>query len=226
MPDPAETVALVRQVDKRTRRHLLLRMLGRIVVTTTALLAVYFLVPDSFANDAVRVVWFFVCLLGVLAAIGWQVNTITKADYPRLRAVEVVLTAIPLIVVMFGLSYVAIVQSNAASFNQPLDRLSTLYFTVTVLSTVGFGDIVPKTDPARLVVMIQMIVDLILIGFLIRMIFTATEVGIQHRRATLSQLVTDGPTDEEPAAASASASASGAPAPLDTNEGQGMGLPS
>ncbi len=213
MPDPAETAAIVRELDRRTRRRLLGGMLGRIVVTTTALLAVYFLVPDTFKSDGLRVFWFFVCLVGVLAAIGWQVNTITKADYPRLRAVEVVLTAIPLILVMFGLSYVAIVQADPASFNQPLDRLSTLYFTVTVLSTVGFGDIVPKTDSARLVVMIQMIVDLILIGFLIRMIFTATEVGIKHRRATLSELVTDETPDEEPGAVPAVEGRGGDPQP-------------
>jgi len=38
------------------------------------------------------------------------------------------------------------------------------YFTVTVFSTVGFGDITAKTEAARLVVTGQMIVDLVASG--------------------------------------------------------------
>ena len=45
--------------------------------------------------------------------------------------------------------------------------------TVTVLATVGFGDITAKTDPARLVVTIQMVADLILIAVVVRLILGA-----------------------------------------------------
>ena len=31
--------------------------------------------------------------------------------------------------------------SDPAGFSQPLDRTTALYFTMTVLATVGFGDI-------------------------------------------------------------------------------------
>ena len=51
--------------------------------------------------------------------------------------------------------------------------MSALYFTVTVFSTVGFGDITPATDPARVAVMAQMLCDLIFIAVVVRLILEA-----------------------------------------------------
>ena len=59
------------------------------------------------------------------------------------------------------------------AFGQPFSRISALYFTVTVFSTVGFGDITPKTDAARLVVTVQMLSDLIVIAVVFRLLFGA-----------------------------------------------------
>ena len=42
-------------------------------------------------------------------------------------------------------------------FTQPLTRTDALYFTVTVFSTVGFGDISPKLEAARVVLIAQML---------------------------------------------------------------------
>jgi hypothetical protein len=50
-----------------------------------------------------------------------------------------------------------------------------------VFSTVGFGDITPRTDPARLVVSTQMLLDLAIIGVVVRMIFTAARSRIAPR---------------------------------------------
>jgi voltage-gated potassium channel len=53
-----------------------------------------------------------------------------------------------------------------------------LYFTVTVFSTVGFGDITPKTDMARIVAMVQMLADLAVIAVVVRMILGAATRGV------------------------------------------------
>ena len=42
-------------------------------------------------------------------------------------------------------------------FSQKLDHSRALYFTITVFSTVGFGDITPTNDAARLAVGAQML---------------------------------------------------------------------
>ena len=51
---------------------------------------------------------------------------------------------------------------------------------MTVFSTVGFGDIYPATEAARVMVIAQMILDLIVLGLGIRVFVSAVEVGRQR----------------------------------------------
>jgi voltage-gated potassium channel len=68
------------------------------------------------------------------------------------------------------------------SIGAPLTRTDALYFTVTVFSTVGFGDITAKTETARLVVTGQMIADLVFLGLGLRIIVGAVGRGRQQRQ--------------------------------------------
>ena len=51
----------------------------------------------------------------------------------------------------------------------------TLYFTVTVFATVGFGDISPASQAARLLVMLQMILNLLVLGVGIQVFLGAVQ---------------------------------------------------
>jgi hypothetical protein len=55
--------------------------------------------------------------------------------------------------------------------------ISSLYFTVVVFASVGLGDIFPRTDGARLVVMAQVILDLIFIALVAHLL-----IGVVQRR--------------------------------------------
>src|SRR5262249_30796694 len=117
------------------------------------------------------------------AALAFQVRKIVNDPAPRLRAIETLGIAVPSFIVIFAVAYVALAQSNPASFSQPMSRLTAVYFTVTVLSTVGFGDVVARTDAARVFVTVQMLLDLILIGVVVKVILGATRLGLQRREA-------------------------------------------
>ena len=56
-----------------------------------------------------------------------------------------------------------------------------LCFALTVLATVGFGDITARTEAARLLVAGQMIIDLIILGAGVRVIVGAITRGRQWR---------------------------------------------
>jgi hypothetical protein len=84
-------------------------------------------------------------------------------------------------------------RADPAAFGGELSRTEALYFSITMLSTVGFGDITPKTDPARAVIMIQMVADLVLVGAIVKLISGAAS----HRSAQVhgSQAHEDPPVE-------------------------------
>jgi hypothetical protein len=75
-------------------------------------------------------------------------------------------------------------RASAANFTQPLTRTDALYFAVTVFSTVGFGDITPKSEAARVVLIVQMLGDLAVLGAGIRILLGAVQRGRRQRSDT------------------------------------------
>jgi hypothetical protein len=80
-------------------------------------------------------------------------------------------------VLLFALLYLGLGLCSLLNFSKPLDRMAAIYFTVTVLSTVGFGDITAQSDVARLIVTIQMLLDLTLIAIIVRVYFGAARAS-------------------------------------------------
>jgi hypothetical protein len=154
--------------------------LARTIITVGLLSLVYALVPlDPTANfdTAIRLV---VVLLILGIGFAWQVHAIRSASYPDLCASEAVITGISAFVILFAFLYLSMDTSSPSNFSQPLNRVSAIYFTVTVLSTVGFGDITATSDAARLVVTLQMLLDLALIAIVVRVYFGVARSS-EHR---------------------------------------------
>ena len=63
-----------------------------------------------------------------------------------------------------------------------MTRLDALYFTVTTFATVGYGDIAPVSQAARLVALLQMVLGLILLGIVARVITGAAKLGMEQHR--------------------------------------------
>jgi len=125
-------------------------------------------------------------VIGLVLFIGlvaFQVRSILRSQYPALRAIEALATSIPLFLLLFASVYVVMATMSASNFGQQLTHTDGLYFTVTVFSTVGFGDITAKTEAARLVVTSQMIADLLIIGLGLRVIVGAVTRSRQQRPA-------------------------------------------
>ena len=49
------------------------------------------------------------------------------------------------------------------------------------------GDITPKTDLARIIVSIQMLLDLVIIGAVVRLLFNAAQAGLARARGSADQ---------------------------------------
>ena len=64
-----------------------------------------------------------------------------------------------------------------------MDHTGALYLAITVFSTVGFGDITPESELARIVVSVQMLLDLVVIGLVVRLLSTAAKTGSRKPQA-------------------------------------------
>ncbi|BAU83004.1 hypothetical protein SLA_2067 [Streptomyces laurentii] len=166
--------------SKPDSRVVLLSVLGtlaRIIVV----LAIYFLIPMDHAMSTATAIGLTLGVLGLGVVVAWQLREISHADYPVLRAVQALAFTLPLFILLFATAYFVMEHAQAASFNQPLSRLDAMYFAVTTFTTVGYGDIVPASSPARIVAVGQMVLDLVVLGFLIRMVAHAIKSALDRR---------------------------------------------
>ena len=115
--------------------------------------------------------------------IGWQVRTVVRSKHPGLRAAEALAFSIPLYLLLFATTYFEIARAATMNFTEPLTRTDALYFSVTVFASVGFGDISAVSEAARLLVTLQMLLDLLLLGLVIRVFLSAVKRS-QQRQVT------------------------------------------
>jgi hypothetical protein len=148
---------------------------------TILIVACYFLLPFETAVTTATALTLVLGLGLVLAVLVWQVRSILRSPYPRVRAAAALATSVPLFLVVFSAAYFVMDRSAPESFNQPLTRMDAAYFTVTVFSTVGFGDIVPVTSAARATATVQMLGDVLLVGVVVRVIVRAAQRGVERQ---------------------------------------------
>ena len=163
------------------RRRVILESGARVVATTVALFALYAVLPVPGSSGAVALVGLVAGLLAFMVVVGWQIRSIIRAHHPVLRAVEVVAFALALLVVVFAYVYLWISRSNSGAFSEELDRIGAVYNAVSIVSTVGLGDIAPVTNGARLVVTLQMLLDIALIAGFARLVVIAARTGLRRK---------------------------------------------
>lgn len=131
----------------------------------------YALLPVDSASSTVWVV--SVACLGLVVVLGVffrQFGRIERSDRPGAAAIESLVLVVGLFLTLFALIYVSLSASDPGTFTQPLDKVAGIYFSVTILSTVGYGDIAPTTDLTRILVTVQMLLDIALIGAAVKLL--------------------------------------------------------
>ena len=167
-------------VTPRIPRSVLWRVLARATTSSVALVGVYYLAPlDS--TSAASAVAFGVGLVAVALLVAWQVRAVLAAEYPMLRSIEALAVTLPLYVVLWSVAFVLLSLADPAAFSEELDRTDGIYLTVSVLATVGFGDIVGTTEWARAAVTVQMVTNLVLVGLVLRVFVGAAQLGRSRR---------------------------------------------
>jgi hypothetical protein len=175
LPAPALRLADLAPV---LRHRAMLRSAATIVAAWTLIIGAFYTLPFDHLTGERSLVRLSVVVALIVAVFLWQFRRISTAELPELRAVEALGIVIAVFLIGFSIVYLSMANGRPTTFTQSLDHTRALYFTITIFSTVGFGDITPKTDAARLVVAAQMLLDLAIIGVVVRMIFTAARSRI------------------------------------------------
>jgi voltage-gated potassium channel len=152
-------------LDRRSRTRVAIEVIAQAVVAVAVLLTLYYVAPTSGSR-----VGPVLCAIVFLGAFSLELRAVVRDPLPVPRAALAMARLLPLFIVLFAWVYSAMSVRDPSTFSEPLTKSAALYFTVTVLSTVGFGDITPVADAARLMVSVQMICDLVVIAIVVKLI--------------------------------------------------------
>jgi voltage-gated potassium channel len=166
------------------RRSVLASVL-RAAAAVSLLVFVYYQAP----LDQTRAlgIWFLVGLAGLAVLVVLQIRAIIASNFPRLRAIETVAVWVPALLMLDASTYTVMSAADPGGFSEVLDRTDSLYFTMTVFATVGFGDIVPVSEVARIVTTTQMVVGLITVGVVAKVVLGAVQVAVEGRSAARAE---------------------------------------
>jgi voltage-gated potassium channel len=171
-----------RELTAAARRWAVAASLLRSLASVVLIVVIYYHLPLNDRLSPATAVRFGIGLAVFAIVMVWQVRAILRSPIPRLRAIEAISIGLPLLLLVFASTYCILVTNQPASFNEPLSRTDALYFTVTVFATVGFGDIVPTTEVARIVTTIQMVSGLIAVGVVAKVVFAAAQLAVRRRQ--------------------------------------------
>lgn len=175
----------LKQFAKLPRKKRYMYYALSVVRTTVGLLFIFAfmaLMPD---NPGGKFLGPIVLGIGGVVFYVWyfkrQIKQIGRSNLPGLRAVEALILVVAMFLAIFAASYVLISTADPEAFTVPLDDFTAYYYSLTVLATVGFGDITPVGTFARSVSMIQMALDIAIIGVAIKVMSGAAQSAMRGR---------------------------------------------
>lgn len=140
----------------------------RRVLSMTAAFALvvcfYFVVPigdEQQRSDVGRIVLSLTVLLALTGVVVWQVRVqLVNPD----RHIDGLLLALMVGVLGFALTFYALEERDPGQIAELNTRVDALYFTMSTLLTVGYGDVHAVGQTARVLVLIQMIYNVVVIA--------------------------------------------------------------
>ena len=165
------------ELDRKQKRRETIRTSLTVTLAWIVLLGAYYAVPFDDRDGTTALLRLIVGLLAFVLILALQLRRVRNDDLPEQRAIQALGVAIPLFLIAFAAFYLSLSQVSADNFSEPLDHTDSLYLVVTLFSTVGFGDITPRTELTRVVVSAQMLLDLVVIGAVVRLLLNAIKTG-------------------------------------------------
>lgn len=178
---------------------------GRSFVVLTAIVALYYLVPLRNRAEGDGALPFALLVMVGGFAMLWYSLRKRLAEYRaggdwRAIGLEGLGVAIVVTAVLFAAVYFALATAYSAQMSGLETKTDALYYSVTTLATVGYGDIHPVGQVARGIATVQMLFDMMFVatatGLVVSALFARAQV-IAARTATADEPGAAPPTGEE-----------------------------
>jgi voltage-gated potassium channel len=168
-------------------RRLVARPALRSLLSLVLLLAVYYAIPERVFSSAEAAVISLVILVGGGGVLAWLIvaqarRQLDHADDESVQLQSVLLLAY-LGVIVFALGYFFLARGVDNQFAGLDTKTDALYFTVTTLGTVGFGDVHPVGQAARAIVSGQIVFNLVFLGMVARLVTGELRQRAERQRA-------------------------------------------
>ena len=169
------------KAERRAVRRALIAGTIRAVVTVAIILAAYYLLPVGDGYGADSIVRMAIGAIAVIVVATWEVSAVAKSPKPEIRAIDAIAVSAATMTVAFAVLYLNLSARDPDAFTEHLGRTAALYFTMTTLTTVGYGDITARTDAARVAVMTQFLFNVAVIGTTARLIVGTVRRSAERR---------------------------------------------
>jgi len=157
-------------------RRSLIRSVGTVVV----LFAAFAFLPLRGDHWWIGAILGTVLLATIVPLAISRLRRVLSADRPGFEAAEALVQLVAMLITGFAAVLYAM-NRNGTQLAGLDTRVDAVYFTVTVLSTVGFGDIHATSQTARIVVTIQILFDLAFLGVFVRIFLGAAKMRVDEQ---------------------------------------------
>jgi voltage-gated potassium channel len=162
--------------ERSPRLRLLLGALGMVVV--------YYAVPVGTQHSTGRLVGSVLLTLSGIAALGWAiVAQLRRQLHSRSEDVHSLLMLLGLVAIVFALGYFVLDAHSPGQMRGVTTRTDSLYFTLSTLTTVGFGDVHAHGQLARGLVILQLLFDVVFVAALVSTVAGTIRSRTTHQEA-------------------------------------------
>lgn len=148
----------------------MLRSWWGVGVTAVALLVAYYALPVDAGGN--RLAIGLLLTTAGLFALGWAIVVQVRRELRGVRdsRLGTLTMMLCLVIVLFALAYFILERARPGQVADLSTRTDALYFTLSTLATVGFGDVHATGQVARALVSVQIVFNLVFVAALVQAI--------------------------------------------------------
>jgi voltage-gated potassium channel len=153
----------------------------RVLLGVCGMLIIFYTVPVSAQESTGRVaISVLLTLIGV-AALAWAiVEQVRRQLHNRSEDIHTLLMLLPLVAMVFALGFFVLEEHSPGQLSGVSTRTDALYFTLSTLTTVGYGDVHAEGQLARGMVILQLVFNAVFVAAAV-----STVVGTFRSRAPI-----------------------------------------